>query len=86
MSTLEAEYITLFSGMRELVTARGLMFELSKQMRFHPIKLSKVSKAWEENTGAQNLSNSKGPSMTSRTKHIRIKYHWFRSKVVDGEI
>ena len=30
MSTLEAEYIALSSDRRELVTARGLMFELSK--------------------------------------------------------
>ena len=85
MSTLEAEYIALSSGMRELVAARGLMFELSKQMKFDQIKLSNVSKAWEDNTGAQNLANSKGPLMTSRTKHIGIKYHWFRSKIIDGE-
>ena len=86
MSTLEAEYIALSSGMRELVAARGLMFELSKQMKFNQIKLSNVSKAWEDNTGAQNLANSKGPLMSSRTKHIGIKYHWFRSKIIDGEI
>ena len=24
--------------------------------------------------------------MTSRAKHIGIEYHWFRSKVVEGEI
>ena len=30
VSTLEAEYISLFSGMSELVAARGLMFESSK--------------------------------------------------------
>ena len=86
LSTLEAEYIALSSGMRELVAARGLMFEMSKQMKFRHIKLSNVSKALEDNTGAQNLANSKGPLMTSRTKHIGIKYHWFRRKIIDGEI
>ena len=59
--------------MRELAAARGLTFELSKQMKFHHIKLSNVSKVWEGNTGAKNLSNSKGSLMTSRTNHIGIK-------------
>ena len=36
--------------------------------------------------GTQNLANSKGPLMTSRTKHIGIKYHWFRSKIIPNEI
>ena len=48
--------------------------------------LSSVYKAWEDNTGAQNFGNSKGPLMTARTKHIGIKYHWFRSKIVEGVI
>jgi len=47
---------------------------------------STVSKAWEDNVGTQNLANSKGPLMTSRTKHIGIKYHWFRSKIIPNEI
>ena len=24
--------------------------------------------------------------MTARTKHIGIKYHWFRSKIIEGVI
>ena len=43
--------------------------------------VSKVSKFWEDNVGTQNLANSKGPLMTSRTKHVGIKYHWFRSQI-----
>ena len=48
--------------------------------------VSQVSKAWEDNVGTQNLANSKGPLMTSRTKHIGIKYHWFRSKIQPDNI
>ena len=47
---------------------------------------STVSQAWEDNVGTQNLANSKGPLMTARTKHIGIKYHWFRSKIKPNEI
>ena len=34
-----------------------------------------ISKAWENNVGTQNLANSKGSLMSSRTKHIDIKYN-----------
>ena len=54
-------------------------------MKYKINKVSHVSKVWEDNTGAQNLANSKGPLMTSRTKHIGIKYHWFRS-IIGPEI
>ena len=47
---------------------------------------STVSKAREENVGTQNWANNKGPLMTSRTKNISIKYHWFRSKIKPDEI
>ena len=81
LSTLEAEYIALSQGMRDLVSARRLMAELGERMNYKIDYISHISKVWEDNTGAQNLANSKGPLMTSRTKHIGIKYHWFRSMI-----
>ena len=81
LSTLEAEYIALSQGMRELVSARRLVLELGESMDMDLKSVSQVSKVWEDNVGTQNLANSKGPLMTSRTKHIGIKYHWFRSKI-----
>ena len=78
LSTLEAEYIALSQGMRELVSARSMVLELAVKMNLDLKGVSTVSKAWEDNVGTQNLANSKGPLMTSRTKHIGIKYHWFR--------
>ena len=68
--------------MRELVSGRRLLIELTSRMEMlHMQGISFVCKAWEDNTGTENLANSKGPLMTSSTKHIGIKYHWFRSKV-----
>ena len=48
--------------------------------------ISHVSKVWEDNTGTENLANSKGPLMTPITKHISIKYNWFRSMIKPKEI
>lgn len=81
LSTLEAEYIALSQGMRDLVSAWRLMAELGEKMNYKMERISHVSKVWEDNTGTQNLANSKGPLMTSRTKHIGIKYHWFQSMI-----
>ena len=55
-------------------------------MNLNMDNMSRVSKAWEDNTGTQNLANSKGPLMTAQTKHISVKYHWFRSMIKSGEI
>lgn len=57
---------------------RQLTAEPGKQMKFKLDIVSYVSKVWEDNTGAQKLANSKGHIMTTRTKKIGIRYHWFR--------
>ena len=86
LSTLEAEYIALSQGMREVVSARSMVLELGIKINLDLKGSSTVSKAWEDNVGTQNLANSKGPLMTTRTKHIGIKYHWFRSKIKPNKI
>ena len=83
LSTLEAEYIDLSQRIQDLVSARRLMAELVKRMNYKLNKISHVSKMWEDNTGTHNLANSKGPLITSRTKHIGIQYHWLRSMIGD---
>ena len=52
LSTLEAEYIALSQGMRELVSARNLVSELAKNMKYGLSHTSLVSKVWEDNVGA----------------------------------
>ena len=37
------------------------------------------SKVFEDNNGALILAKS--PKLTPRTKHIAVKYHWFRDKI-----
>ena len=51
LSILEAEYITLSQGMKDLVSARILMAELGEQMNYKLAQVSHVSKVWEDNTG-----------------------------------
>ena len=44
-------------------------------MNFEFKHVSYISKVWEDNTGTQDLANSKVPLMTAYTKHMCIKYH-----------
>ena len=79
---MEVEYIALSQGIQELVAGKSLLAELGAQMNFYLYITSNVSYIWEDNIVTQNLANRKGPFMTPQTKHIGIKYHWFRSKIV----
>ena len=83
---LEAEYISLSQGIRELVSARRLLFELENRMDYDLQEISHVSKVWEDNIGTENIANSKGTLITPRTKHIGIKYHWLKSMMKPKEI
>ena len=84
LSTMEAEYIALSMGMRELVPARELIKEIADGLKIERDESSTISKVWEDNNGCLLLASSPMPKVTPRSKHFGIKYHWFREKV-DGE-
>lgn len=88
LSTTESEYIAISTATREVLPMMELIEEmhqngcLQKKMRptFH-------CKVFEDNSGAIYLATGiKHPKMRPRTKHINIKYHHFRSKVMDGTL
>ena len=78
LSTLESEYIALSMSMCELVPLRRLMKEIAAKVdaSFNMPTLLH-STVFEDNNGAIGLATS--PKLTPRTKHIAVKYHWFRS-------
>ena len=68
------------------MSTKRLVLELGERINYDLKSVSNVSKVWEDNVGTQNLANRKGPLMTSRTKHIGIKYHLFRYKIQPNSI
>ena len=60
------------------------MAELVKYNQLTKLRVSRVSKVWEDNEAALKHAVTPLPKMTPRTKHIGVKYHWFKSKVVLG--
>jgi hypothetical protein len=85
-STCEAEYIAMSSGMRSLLPLRWILEEVTTILDLPREKRSVISTVWEDNAAALLLATTNPPKISSRTKHINVKYHWFRSHLKKGEI
>lgn len=80
LSTLESEYIALSQGMRDLLPMRRLLMEIGTTMNLDFAKPALVhSTIFEDNNGALGLATA--PKLSPRTKHIGVKYHWFKSHI-----
>jgi hypothetical protein len=86
LSTCEAEYIALSTAMKALLPIRLLFHSLADTLEIAREELTKVCAVYEDNNAALKLATAQFPNMTPRTKHIAIKYHWFKEHLVDGEI
>jgi hypothetical protein len=86
MSTMEAEYIAMSTACRELLPLRDLFKEIANALDIDNNDMQAIhTTIWEDNVGAMTLANLELPRMTPRSKHIAVKYHWFRQHVTkDG--
>src|SRR5512133_2242004 len=79
-STMEAEFIALSAAMRDLIPARQLLQAIGKALSCKvPQGVALQSTVFEDNNGCLQLATI--PKMTPRSKHIGVKYFWFRSQV-----
>jgi hypothetical protein len=84
LSTTEAEYIALSQAMRELIPLRRLLSEIVTAMDLPGVKETVIqSTVFEDNNGA--IATATAVKMTPRTKHIAVKYHFFKSHVNNGD-
>ncbi len=84
LSTCEAEYIALSQSMRDLLPMRRLLQEIGSRLNLDFANSSIVhSTVFEDNTCALGLATA--PKMSSRTKHIALKYHFFRSFIGENK-
>jgi hypothetical protein len=86
MSTMESEYIALSAAMRELVPLRLLLDELLDVYKIKRDAKTSMSTVFEDNSACLILANMPLPRMTPCSKHIAIKYHWFRGHISAGSI
>jgi hypothetical protein len=86
LSTLEAEYCACSTAVKTLIPTRRMVEEVCQAFKVKRDPASKVCKVWEDNAGALILANTRWPRLTPRSKHIAVKYHWFKEHIVKGEI
>ena len=80
LSSQESEYIALSTGMRALVHVRSLLSEICGKFKLsYGERISTISTVFEDNRAAKILATTEPPRLTPRSKHIAIRYHWFRS-------
>ncbi|XP_046858511.1 secreted RxLR effector protein 161-like [Xenia sp. Carnegie-2017] len=77
LSSTEAEYVAASQACQEAIWLRGLLRDLNFTQK-EPTMIK------EDNQGA--ISLSKNQKYHPRTKHIDIKYHFIRDKVLKKEI
>ena len=78
LSTMEAEYVAMAQCAREVTWIKQFLISLSLQDKNQPITL------WSDSQAA--IAHAENYIDKSRTKHISIKYHFIREKVMDRVI
>jgi hypothetical protein len=86
LSTTEAEYCSASLAMKQFVPLRCMVAEVLEPFQIVRSEQSEISMVWEDNNGVLKMVAGEYPNMTPRTKHIAVKYHWFRSHLKPGEI
>jgi len=85
LSSREAEYIALSSTIREILPVLFLAKEATGLGIITNTEKPRIQcRHFEDNQVAVELANV--PKMRPRTKHINIKYHFFRQYVQDGTL
>lgn len=79
LSSMEAEYIALCQGAKEVAFQRSLL----QEMGFSEF-VSGPTTMYCDNQGAEFLV--KNPTVHKRSKHIDIRYHYIREKYMDKEV
>lgn len=77
LSTAEAEYIALSAATQEVTWLRQLLNDML-------IQQAKPTTLYEDNQSA--ICIAQNPQYHTKTKHIDIKYHFIREKVLDNTI
>ena len=81
LSTLHSEYAALSHSVRSLLPLKILIKEVIDYLGIdcENLKFVSSSTVYDNNNGAIVVETS--PSMTPSSKHIAVKYHWFRQHV-----
>ena len=81
LSNLHSEYVALSHSVRALLPLKSLIKEVIDNLGIDSenLKFLSSSTVYEENNGAVVVATI--PRMNPSSKHIAVKYYWFRQHV-----
>ena len=81
LSTIHSEYVELYHSVRALLPLKSLIKEVIDNLGIdcENLKFVSSSTVYEDSNGSIFVETS--PRMTPSSKHIAVKYHWFRKHV-----
>ena len=81
LSALHSEYVALSHSVRALLPFKSIIKEVIDNLGIDcgDLKFVSSSTVYEDNNGAIVVATS--PRITPSSKHITVKYHWFRQHV-----
>ena len=81
LSTLHSVYVSLYCSVRALLPLKSITKEVIENLGIDSENLRFVSSftIYEDNNGSMVVATS--PRMTPTSKHISVKYYWFRQHV-----
>lgn len=79
---MEAEYIACSKSCHDLLLLIDLVCKVAQAVGLPVEKESNLNTTtWEDNIGALTLAQLELPQTTLHSKHIAVKYHWFREHI-----
>ena len=83
LSTAESEYVALSQALRPMIPVINLLEDFHKIFPEVSLQTPKVNvTVYEDNTSC--IVMSQADKFTPRTKHITLKYHWFKEYAKNG--
>ena len=81
LSTLHSEYVALSHSVRALLPLKSLIKEVIENLGIDIKKLKFVSSSTVYEVDNGDIVVATSPRTTPTSKHIAVKYHWFRQHV-----
>ena len=83
-STMEAEYNALSMAMKDVIPIQTLFTAVGNAVGLDEnLTTTFKTSVWEDNMGCLRLAKLEPGHYTPRSKHYAVKYHWFRSKLLE---
>jgi len=86
LSSCESEYYSISEGAKELIDLKRLIWELENKVPYdEEVATHDPTDVYEDNQSCLKILLNKNDVRPSNLRHIRMRYHWIRDCIRNGE-